>query len=69
MMNNPERGEKIMNGEQCDPERMAQLIVRYFFKDLRTSQRGKVEAHLSACPRCHGRYQALVAVYGSRESD
>jgi hypothetical protein len=42
---------------------MVQLIVRFFFNDLSPSAREKVAAHLSRCPHCTGRYQALAEAY------
>jgi len=57
-------GEVTTGGGPCDCKRMARLIVRFSFNDLKPSERRKVEAHLPKCPRCMGRHKALAAAYG-----
>lgn len=65
MIDISELGEVATDGGPCDRKRMALLVIRFFFHDLSPSMCGKVEAHLSKCPRCMGRYEALAAAYGA----
>jgi len=59
-------GEVATSVELCDQKKqMARLTVRLVFNNLKPSGRAKVEAHLSKCPYCMERYEALAAIYGN----
>jgi anti-sigma factor RsiW len=65
MVNLSEVSDVAKRGRARDCRRMATLIVRYFFHDLTPPELEEVESHLSGCPKCIGRYQALDATYGA----
>lgn len=47
---------------------MPELIVRHFLRDLPDPLRRDVDSHLSSCPRCLGRRQALAIAAGHHET-